>query len=62
MSQFVLSCIATWLIVMTWYVTWQNVYDKNICHRFDRVADDMAKFHHKLEGGGLVAASMAIQL
>ena len=49
-------------MVMTWYVTWQNVYDKNICHRFDRVADDMAKFHHKLEGGGLVAASMAIHL
>ena len=49
-------------MMMTWDVTWQNLYDKNICHRFDRVADDMAKFHHKLEGGGLVAASMAIHL
>lgn len=42
MSQFVLSCIATCVTVMTWYVTWQNLYDKNIRHRFDHVAKDEA--------------------
>jgi hypothetical protein len=34
-------------MVMMWYVTWQNLYDENICHIFDDVAshmtDDMAK-------------------
>jgi hypothetical protein len=44
MSQIVLTCIAMWLMVMTW----QNLYDKNIYHRFNyvasHVADDVAKF------------------
>jgi hypothetical protein len=45
-------------MVMTWYVTWKNVYDENICHRFDHTASQMMwqnccdeKIRHKLEGG-----------
>jgi hypothetical protein len=37
---------------MMWQVTWQIIYDKNICHRFNHAADDMANFRHKIEGGG----------
>jgi hypothetical protein len=48
-------------MVMTWYVTWQNLYDKNISHRFDHVAATWQmvwqnycdeEFRHKLGGGG----------
>jgi hypothetical protein len=49
----VLTCIATWLMVMTWYVTWQNIYDEIF------VIDSMTwhnccdeEFHHKLKGVG----------
>jgi hypothetical protein len=61
-SQFLLPCIATWLMVMTWYVTWQNLCDKKISvidlitwqamwqMMWQNYCDK--EFRHKLGGGG----------